>query len=57
MENNCCNCNLWKSFMAYILKDKGECRRNAPTLNSDNETVWPITCANDFCGEFTLKKD
>ena len=56
----CLNCRFWD---AWALSEVGYCRRYAPKPipvailqaddgNANSEPMWPITAADEWCGEF-----
>jgi hypothetical protein len=48
---NCAQCRFWH-------KPESQCRRNAPLpVNGgrDKQTLWPVTQAQDWCGEYQAK--
>lgn len=56
--DTCSQCNHWKATSAA----EGQCRRNPPQAVSFKvddevkfETRFPVTAADDWCGEFTAK--
>ncbi len=58
-EKNCEVCEYW-----HDLKNEpaGECRRYAPHAKRSMEAhravaAWPITHPNDWCGDFSPKRD
>ncbi|MBW2601167.1 MAG: hypothetical protein JRD47_04455 [Deltaproteobacteria bacterium] len=55
-ETRCCaNCDFWKQRPG--VNNEGFCRKNAPfpktqTPRTTLFVTWPITLADDWCGEF-----
>jgi hypothetical protein len=46
----CSNCYSWEELEDH---QRGRCRRHAPTPSlSGLEALWPITRADDWCGQF-----
>lgn len=46
--STCDSCRFWH-------KAESQCRRNAPLPvngGQDKQTLWPVTAASDWCGEF-----
>jgi hypothetical protein len=46
----CKYCRFWKHDWGF----KGQCRANAPTIDEDNEGIWPDTIEDDWCGRIEL---
>lgn len=53
----CGNCRYWEE-QSVDIAPLGECRIHAPTVRSDDQVIkemlgaWPITCEDDWCGQF-----
>jgi hypothetical protein len=50
MNRSCLTCLWWKGVQG----EKGECRAHAPDPRGDPSMFyarWPLTLAEDFCGE------
>jgi hypothetical protein len=45
----CAKCSYWDSSEGALNTETGVCRRHAPT--NGGIAAWPITEADDFCGE------
>lgn len=44
-QRSCSECRNW-------IASRGECRGRTPSPASDGSAVWPITAADDWCGDF-----
>lgn len=60
-DPRCDQCRYWKraGHLVGLLADdaisvltEGECRKGAPVRPDKNNGRWPLTLAEDFCGEF-----
>lgn len=66
MERTCESCRFWERGNATITRGKwkdyaaGNCKRNAPIatggLHGPEQTLWPQTSVNDWCGEYQPKE-
>lgn len=63
---SCNECKYWSSFKGK--KEEGQCRKYTPDVipnvsgfplffGTCNETVWPETAFDDWCGEFEPLKE
>lgn len=48
----CHRCVFWTGFADYV-EPIGQCRRHSP-IRQGGRSVWPITDATDWCGDFQL---
>ena len=49
----CFSCDYWELSEDPDLEDMGECRRHCPVvIEGQTFGMWPVTGANDWCGEF-----
>ncbi len=51
----CETCRFWNPLAPDLGEDQGECRRHAPRPTTTTEPflfAWPLTYAEDFCGEW-----
>ena len=55
-EDSCSSCCYWKNTTAAGGYDErwGQCRRCPPPTSGPN-TQWPLTVADDWCGEYRSK--
>jgi len=45
----CSQCVFWRKSG----NKTGECRVNPPRMKQDHTAVWPVTGANEWCGEWS----
>lgn len=59
IENTCDTCDFWIEQPDISCKDGmlGQCRAKSPeAMMGDHRPItrWPLTLAQDFCGEYSL---
>lgn len=50
-QDSCRTCRYWRPNVYMPATEFGRCRRRAPVVTNE-DTRWPKTEADDWCGEF-----